>query len=502
MLAEGYLARRRSDQRWRIAFENSAIGIMLADFGGRFFSANSAFLNMLGYEESELYQLTFIDITYEEDRKQNLDLMNELVDGRRQHFEIEKRYYRKDGSLVWARTNYARVPGNGGVAPFWFAIVENITERKCIEEGLRESETRLQTFFENSPNLIFLKDRHGRYLYVNKEFTRAFCISTEQITGRRDEDIFSAQQSAVFCANDRHVFKAGVPMEFEEIALQADGPHTGIVHKFPLFNASGEIYAIGGIVTDITERKRAEQALQTAQADLARISRLTTMGELAASIAHEVNQPLTAITNNCNACLRLLADDNLEPHVLRRVLEEIVADSIRAGAVITRIRTFLEKGSVERNEVDLNELIEEVLAMANRELSENQVSLERNLAKSLPKVLGDRIQLQQVLLNLIRNGIEAMTAVMTRPRTLSVQSRMHESENTLVSVSDTGTGVGLDADWIFSPFFTTKATGMGLGLPISRSLIEAHGGRLWVGPNSPHGAVFYFTVPVAAGGPS
>jgi PAS domain S-box-containing protein len=188
------------------------------------------------------------------------------MEGKRQHFEIEKRYRRKDGTLVWARQHVALVPGIQGVAPFWFGVVEDITERKRVEEELRlqqqnfrESESRLQAFFENSPNIIFMKDREGRYLYANQECKRALSI-TEEVKGKRDDELFSTEQAVAFQANDRQVLEAGVPMEFEEVALQQDGPHTSIVHKFPLFNAEGQIYAIGGIVTDITERKKEESA--------------------------------------------------------------------------------------------------------------------------------------------------------------------------------------------------------------------------------------------------
>jgi PAS domain S-box-containing protein len=629
-----------TDQRWQTAFENSAIGIIMVDFSGRFFAANSAFLNMLGYTESELYQLTFVDVTYEEDRKRNLDLVKELVERKRQHFEMEKRYYRKDGTPVWVRTNVALVPDMSGVAPFWFGIVEDITQRKRVEEELgfqieilqkipamvwtvtpdgrcdfinqffinatgmsrediqshpdewnksgndlpplfsglpseererganlfwngirtgqgwafeaqhfhasdgtyhwyfdravplrdsqgkvvrflgtltdieplkraqeelQESETRLQAFFENSPSLIFLKDRRGRYLYVNTAFKRVHRLTEEQIKGKKDDELFSMEQAVSFQGNDQQVLEAGIPIEFEEVAVQEDGQHTSIVQKFPLFNTDGEIYAIGGIATDITERKRSEKELLTlrdAQAELARASRLTTMGELAASIAHEVNQPLTAVANNSSACLRLLADHNLQPEVLRRALEEIVADSTRASAVIARIRAFIKKAPAEKNELDLNELIQDVLALTDRELSENGVLLERKLAKALPHVLGDRVQLQQVLLNLIMNSVEAMAAVTSRPRLLWLESGIDESGKVLVAVRDSGTGFGSDADSVFTPFFTTKANGMGMGLSISRSLIEAHGGRLWIKPNAPHGSVFYFTLPVATGSPS
>lgn len=239
----------------------------MADASGRLLAANRAFRKMLGYTESELHQLTFLDITFEEDRNRNLSLLRGLMAGKRRHFEIEKRYRCKDGTLLWVRSNATLVPGMGVKEPFWLSVVEDITERKRMEDELRlqigrfrETEMRLQTFFENSPNLIFLKDRQGRYVYVNREFKSALRVTDEQIKGKRDDEIFSAEQAAAFQANDRRMLEARVPMEFEETALQEDGQHTSIVHKFPLFNDEGEIYAIGGIATDITERKMEECA--------------------------------------------------------------------------------------------------------------------------------------------------------------------------------------------------------------------------------------------------
>ena len=249
-------------------------------------------------------------------------------------------------------------------------------------------------------------------------------------------------------------------------------------------------------------QEEAQQALQMTQVELSRVSRITMMGELAASIAHEVNQPLTAVTNNANACLRLLADHNLKPGVLRQVLEEIVADGTRASAVIGRIRALMKKAPAERNELDVNDVIQEVLALTGPELDENRVQLERQLTKPLPLALADRVQLQQVLLNLIMNGIEAMTVVTDRPRRLCLQSRTGEPGNILVAVFDSGIGLGSGADRVFTPFFTTKANGMGLGLSISRSIIEGHGGRLWATVDSPHGTVFSFMLPIAARSPS
>ena len=298
----------------------------------------------------------------------------------------------------------------------------------------------------------------------------------------------------------------GVVQPFEKEYFRKDGSRVPVLLGGALFEAHGSEGV--AFVLDLTEQKRAhemlqeaQQSLYTTQVELARVSRLTTMGELTASIAHEVNQPLTAITNNGSACLRLLANRNLDPEVLQRALEEIVADGVRASAVIARIRAFIKKTTAEKNRLDINEVIQEVLALAGHELEKNRILVEYQLTKTLPLVWADRVQLQQVLLNLIMNGIEAMTAE-EQPRLLRLESEMDKSGDILVAVRDSGTGFGLEADRVFTPFFTTKPNGMGMGLPISRSIIEGHGGRLWTEPNVPRGAAFKFTLSVATESPS
>jgi PAS domain S-box-containing protein len=558
------------------------------------------------------------------------ELTAALADGKQ--FQTEARIRRADGKYVWflIRKVLAVTPTRGRESSLRTLIAcEDIHERKQAEAKLQQSEALLLAFFENSPNLTFVKDSRSRYVYANEAFKKAFHIP-DDVNGKTDGELFSAEQAATFQAVDRQVLQSGRPVKLEDVARYEDGVHTRIVQKFPLFTAEGKIYAIGGVVTDITDRKReesalryseenhrlvvetapdavisidesgailfanpatvrifgydpteligkpltvlmpeflrklhekgfsrylatgqrhinwqgteltalrkngqefpveisfgelsrnghkvftgfirdiserkqAQQALQTTQMELARVSRLTTMGELAASIAHEVNQPLTAVTNNSSACLRLLAADNLKPEVLRRALEEIVADGNRASAVVARIRAFIKKAPAEKNELDINEVIQEVLALAGRELLENRVLIECQLTKALPHVLADRVQLQQVLLNLIMNGVEAMIALRDQSRSLWVESRVDESGDILVAVRDSGTGLGSEADRVFTPFFTTKANGMGMGLSISRSLVESHGGRLWATPNFPNGAVFSFTLPISTGSAS
>ena len=389
---------------------------------------------------------------------------------------------------------------------------KEIADRKHAEEDLRSSEEKHRVIVEAANDAVVSMDERGAILLANPATRRIFGYDPVEIVGKPLTMLMPEMMRKLhengfkryLATGKRHLNWQGV----EVTAQRKDG------QEFPVEVSFGELTSDGhkvftGFIRDISERKQAEDQLrasernlQMTQAELARVSRLTTMGELAASIAHEVNQPLTAVINNGSACLRLLANRNLEPEVLRRALEGIIADGTRASAVLARIRAFIKKEPAEKSELDINEVIQEVLVLAGRELYENQVLPDHQLKTDLPSVLADRVQLQQVLLNLIMNGIEAMAAVTDRPRLLGVQSRIDESGDVLVAVSDSGTGFGLELDRVFTPFFTTKANGMGMGLSISRSLVESHGGRLWATPNSPHGAVFSFTLPATGGSPS
>jgi C4-dicarboxylate-specific signal transduction histidine kinase len=245
---------------------------------------------------------------------------------------------------------------------------------------------------------------------------------------------------------------------------------------------------------EVIERQRAEEALLGAQAELARVARALNLGELAATIAHEVNQPLTAIVTNGNFCSRRLESATPNPDELRTAIREIVSDGTRASAVISRIRGLLMKQTPRRAELDIDEVIQDVTRLLRHELTRNRVSLRTNLAPDLPRVLGDRVQLQQVMLNLIINGIDAMSMIAGRPRELLIKSAKH-SDGVLIQVQDSGPGIDPgQAERIFEPFFTEKPEGIGMGLSISRSIVESHGGRLSVVPGT-NGALFEFTLP-------
>ena len=259
---------------------------------------------------------------------------------------------------------------------------------------------------------------------------------------------------------------------------------------------TGKRLAMATVSRDITERKRSEQNLQQAQAELAHIARVTTMGELAASIAHEVNQPLAAVVANANASLRWLGASEPSVDEARAAINRIAREGNRAADVIGRIRSLLKKSPPHVGALDMNELVNDVLMLTNHEIRRHSVSLRTELAPELPRVRGDSVQLRQVILNLVMNAIEATSAAPEGPRELIVLSQKQPPDAVAVAVRDSGVGIEpAHIDQIFRPFFTTKSSGMGMGLAIARSAVESHGGRLWATPNSGRGATFQFSVP-------
>jgi PAS domain S-box-containing protein len=263
----------------------------------------------------------------------------------------------------------------------------------------------------------------------------------------------------------------------------------------PVFSPSGDLTEYVGTVMDITERKRAEEALHQAQAELAHVNRATTMGELTASLAHEVNQPIAAAVTDANTCLRWLTRDQPDVEEACAAAARVVKDATRAAEIINRVRLLFKKSAPERELVDVNEVIPKMIALLYGEAARYEISVRAELAADLPYVIGDRVQLQQVIMNLIVNSIDAMKDV-DGTRELVVRSQRTENEQVLVSVIDTGVGVPQQhASQIFNAFFTTKSHGTGLGLRISRSIVESHGGRLWAAANFPRGANFCFTLP-------
>lgn len=262
-----------------------------------------------------------------------------------------------------------------------------------------------------------------------------------------------------------------------------------------LRDEAGELAFVGAVM-DVTAAKRAEQAVHEAQAELAHVTRITTLGELTASIAHEVNQPLTGIVTNGAACLRWLGQGTPALDEARSSVEDMISDARRASEVIQRIRALSKKAEPEKAPLDINDVIHDAVRLVQRETLGHRASLRLELAPALPSVLGDRVQLQQVIINLVINAIQAMASVSDRPRKLLIRSQQHEAGHVLVAVADSGIGIeAKSVNQIFTAFFTTKPSGLGMGLSICRSIIEAHGGQVLAANNPGPGATFQFTLP-------
>jgi PAS domain S-box-containing protein len=367
--------------------------------------------------------------------------------------------------------------------------VVDITERKRAEYLTGQ-------VFESSPDRISIIGRDYRYQRVNPVFERYWGVPAEKAVGMRVPDVLGVEVFEDRVRQNLDRCFAGEDASYAGWFGNARGRRYVAVSFSPLRPDSERVEAALVIGRDLTEYMLASEALHQAQAELAHVTRVTTLGELAASIAHEVNQPLAAIVADANASLNWLAATDPDLDEVRDALAAIVKDGHRAAEVIQRIRQLATKTDPQKVPIDVNEIIRDVVPLVHPEVRRYHVSLRVELASALTPVLGDRVQLQQVILNLVMNGIEAMASVGERPRELVIRSGPHDHDHIVVAVQDAGVGIDpKNLDQLFSAFFTTKPGGMGMGLSITRSIIDGHGGRLWATPNATHGATFQFALP-------
>ena len=363
--------------------------------------------------------------------------------------------------------------------------------RRVAEE---KQKAHLDELFEQAPEAIILVDGKDRVLRINKEFSRIFGYQSTEVLGRFSMDLIVPREHRQQELQSRDRLAHGESVTVETVRARKDASLVHVAEIAVPIVFGGERIAHYMIFRDITESKLAAEALQKAKADLAHLSRVTTMGELAASIAHEVNQPIGAIATNADAGQRWLKQEPPNNKEVGDALERISRDARRAGAVIGRIRALIKKTRTEMSYLDMGEIIQSVLVLTENEMRKADIDLQTDMS-AVPLVFGDRVQMQQVMLNLIMNSIDAMNTVRLGRRTLSIRLEQ-EKDAVLVQVQDSGIGWNPeDEEQIFDAFFSTKPSGMGMGLTISRSIVEAHGGRLWAMPGSPSGAVFSFTLP-------
>lgn len=370
-----------------------------------------------------------------------------------------------------------------------------MAEREWAEEAVRESEDRLRLVIDTIPQQIWSGPPDGSLDFCNAQWRSYMGLTLGELQGEGWQSMLHPDDRQRVLNGWRESVANGTLYEQEERHRQFDGQYRWfLVRGVPLRDSAGGIVRWYGTNTDIQDRKEAEDRLQKARENLARVTRVVAMGELAAAIAHEVNQPLAAIVTNASFCIRHLASTSPNSEQLHEAILEIVNDGTRASTVISRIRALLQKSPSERIAVDINQIIQEVATLLLGELNRNGVSLRTDLGADLPRVLGDRVLLQQVLINLIMNSIEAMRSTTGAPRELLIKSAKNHNEVS-VQVQDSGTGLDRQqAEHIFEPFFTTKPEGIGMGLSIAKSIVESHGGRL-SGESRPEGALFQFTLP-------
>jgi PAS domain S-box-containing protein len=615
---------RESEGRFRTIFENAGSGVALMDPQGRAIKCNPAFTKMLGFTEGELRRMVFTEFTHPDDIEMDWRRYRELADRKRDRYEIEKRFIKKDGRVIWGRLTVSRVHNTDGALPdymvamtediserkraeqalqrsesylaeaqrmtkagswaynpftwktiYWsdemFRIIGvepqtglptrediwervhpedrdhvkklasrgarekvvhvidyrlalpggsvkyihsirhpvlndagevvevmgtsmDVTEQKRAEEELRAAETRFRTYVDHATDALFVHDAQGNILDMNQQACESLGYTREELIGKYSSHFDRGlDETSIHRLIER--LEPGDFLALESTHQRKDGSMFPVEVRIRPFLHAGHLFRLS-LARDISERKRAEQErerLRQLEADLAHINRVSMMGELTASLAHEIRQPIAAVISSADVCLRWLTRNPPNLERARSAVTRVKDDGTRAAEVINHLRSFYTKAEPpERELVDVNEVAHEMLILLRTEATRYSISMRTELAAGLPKTKADRVQLQQVFMNLMLNGIEAMKDT---PGELTIKSERTDDDQLLISVSDIGVGLPAEgADQIFDAFYTTKPQGTGMGLAITRSIVESHGGRLWATANRGRGATFNFTL--------
>lgn len=500
-------ALQRSEERFRRYFELGLIGMATTSPEKGILEVNDEICRMLGYERDELLRKSWAELTHPDDLAADVAQFNRVLAGEMNGYSLDKRWIRGDGRVIDTimAANCSRRAD--GAVDYFVGLVLDTTERKHALERLRRSEAYLAegqrlchtgTWAWNvSRGDLFWSEEHFRIFGLNPETTKpAYEMFFQAV---------HAEDRSPLRQNFERMVGANADFDAQYRIVRPDGT-IRFIHSLahPVFSA-GEVTEYVGTVVDVTERVATEEQIRNLHGELAHLTRLTTVGELAAAIAHEVNQPLGAIVNNASVARDLAsAGTKGNRHELNETLSDIVTDANRAAAIIARIRGLMKQTTPKREELQLGDVVKDVVALARRALAENQISVRMDMPDDLPRVSADRVQMQQVLFNLTMNAIEAMSTAHST-RVVTFAGRGEERNGTpavLVSVSDLGVGFNAeDEERLFEAFYTTKPNGLGMGLRISRSIVEAHGGRLWAQLNSDRGATLFFYLPAESGAP-
>ena len=501
------LARKAVDQALRARQERLAAAVEVADLG---------FYELYGVAQQEFFDGLIRSILglpdgaapsarefwvahlHPEDRERIIELSRQVFEGPLNHASAEYRYLHPQRGTVWLR-QISRVferDAQGRMVRLT-GVMQDITQRKTAEEKV----SQLSHAMEQSSVLITITDQQGKIIYVNRKFTEVTGYSLEECLGQNPRILKSGESSPAVYQELWAAITAGRTWRGEFHNRKKNGElywESAVIS--PLRDPAGSITHFVAVKEDITGRKRTELEILQQRNQLTHLSRVTMLGELAGSLAHELNQPLTSILSNAQAAQRFLAHGEPDLGEIRDILADIVAEDKRAGEVIRRLRLLLKKGEVQRQPLLVNEIVQEVLKLVRSDLVNLNLTAQTELAPNLPVVHGDAVQLQQVLLNLVLNSCDAMAGATRNNRQLTIRTSRGEDGSVCLSVVDGGTGIAPEKlEQVFEPFYSTKASGLGLGLAVCRSIVTAHGGKLWATNNPGPGATFHLTLPVRTG---
>ena len=486
-------AARESARRFRALIEHAFDVVLLLDRDCGILYASPSVERVLGYPPRELVGRNGLDFIHPDQLEDSSNQFATALVSQDSVFTSERLIRHKYGRWLWTENTMTNLLGEPSVRAF-VVNLRDVTGRKQAEAALRESEQRFRDYTETASDWFWESGPDHRFTVSSQDaaYSRALGATRWELAADLDEEPEKWR-------THRATLDAHEPFRgFMYKARLSDGSTIDVsISGKPVFDPNGRFLGYRGVATDVSDTVRAdkaERALQDVRIELARVSRITSLGALTASIAHEINQPIASVIMNASAGLRWLGAEPPNLEEVRQGLERIRKDGARAGDVIDRIGALARKAPIKVDQLDINEAIREVIALTRGEITHSRVTLETQLAEVAP-VRGDRVQLQQVILNLILNAIEAMGD--NEPRDLLIETQENGGGNILVSVSDSGPGLNpATADRIFEPFYSTKQGGMGIGLSICRSIIEAHEGKIWARQNNPRGSTFQFTLPV------
>jgi PAS domain S-box-containing protein len=495
-------ALRESEHESRLIVDSIPGLIAVLDTSGEIERVSQPVLDYFGKSLEECRQWAVDDTIHPDDRPAYLQAFERsFAAGEPIEFDAF-RARRFDGVYRWLNMRGLPLRDRQGHIVRWYFLLTEVDDRKRAEDELRRSEARHRVVVETANDAVVSIDESGTIILANP--------ATKRIFGYNPEELIGKPLTVLMPGAMGKLHEAGFKRYLETGARQLNWGGTGMTalrangEEFPVEISFGEMTVdrrkiFTGFIRDISEKKRYEAELRNTQAELARMMRVMTIGQLTASIAHEVSQPLSGIITNASTCFRMLKSDPPNIDGARETAQRTIRDGNRASEVITRLRTLFTKKQIEVAPLDLNEAAREVIALLSGELQRNNVILKQEFSDHLPAVHGDRVQLQQVILNLLRNASDAMSGIEDRPRQLVLRTDP-EGEHVRLSVQDSGVGFTLEvAEKMFESFYTTKSDGMGVGLSVSRSIIEANHGRLWATANDGPGATFAFSIPCEHG---